>query len=85
MMNLTPLGLGVALAIALPASSSAQEEKPVAERAPVLQRGRPTAAPTAAPALVPSAAAPAKGQASEVASLRITAWIPPRLGPTVIL
>src|SRR4026208_505435 len=62
MMNLTPFGVGLALAIVLPASSSAQEpEKTVVEPAPAIQRARPTATPTVAPTLAPSAAVPAKG------------------------
>ena len=62
MMNLTPFGVGLALAIVLPASSSAQEpEKAVVEPAPAIQRARPTATPTVAPTLAPSAAVPAKG------------------------
>ena len=62
MMNLTPFGVGLASAIVLPASSSAQApEKAVVEPAPAVQRARPTAAPTAAPTSAPTVAAPAKG------------------------
>ena len=62
-MNLTSLGLGVALAIALPAWSSAQRPgKPVIDREPVLQEGNPTAAPKASPAAATSAGPPPEGQ-----------------------
>lgn len=67
-MNLTLLGLGVALVVWLPAPVSAQRpEKPVVERAPVLKRGNPAAAPKASPAPTPTTGAGATGQPSPAA------------------
>jgi hypothetical protein len=76
-MNLTLLGLGVALVVGLPASANAQKPaKPVVEDTAALKKGNPTAAPKASPAATAPAESPAKGQV-EPAAARLEESEPP--------
>jgi hypothetical protein len=68
-MNLTLLGLGVALVVALPASANAQKPaKPVVEDTAALKKGNPTAAPKASPASTAPAESSATGQVEPAAA-----------------